>query len=158
MPLSQELVVALEADEAEQLDDVIEKRRPEDFDALRKLATGERVEQSYRTRALYALGRWADPSVVDAIVSLLPHLEEAERIAAVEALGRLSTQEALDAIRARSRDPSPRVRKFVVEALARSADPRSAGILREIAATDPEEWVRNVARRRIDGRHHQIRG
>lgn len=147
--LPAELEAALRSFEAGALDRVIERKRPEDFEALQRLLGPDRpARPDSRQRAIYALGRWGDTRVVPDIVRLLPELSESHRITAIEALGRLGTQTAGAAVEEYADDPSPHVRKFVVEALSRIGDPAAEKRLRRMAERDPADWVRNLARDR----------
>jgi hypothetical protein len=74
LSLPSELTKALEADEAQELNEIIRAHREDDFERLRKLATDPIVKREYRNKALYALGRWRDPSVVPDIERVLPSL------------------------------------------------------------------------------------
>ncbi|HEU4456567.1 MAG TPA: HEAT repeat domain-containing protein [Longimicrobium sp.] len=151
--ISPELRDALKAFEIGLLDQVVARRRPEDFAALRRLlAEDGEVSPNDRQRAMYALGKWDDPSVVPEIVARLPELKESHRITAIEALGRLGTGQARAAVEAHADDPSPHVRKFVVEALSRIGDPAAEETLRRMAREDGQEWVRNLAARRMQAR------
>ena len=144
--LSHELLTALDVDESCDLDAIIARRDPDDFDALRRLLTRDpAVNPRQRARAVYALGRWGDPSVVDDIRALLPELDREGRIGAIDALGRLGTEAALDGILTHAGDPSVPVRTFVTRALGRIATPRAEAELRELARTDPSERVRSLA-------------
>jgi HEAT repeat protein len=148
--LPAELEAALRSFEVGALDRVIEHKRPEDFEALRRLlARDGRARPDYRQRAIYALGRWGDTRVVPDILGLLPELEESHRITAIEALGRLGTETARDAVEEYADDPSPHVRKFVVEALSRIGDPAAEKRLQRMAERDPADWVRDLALRKI---------
>lgn len=151
--ISSKLGKALEADEAEELNKVILARRPEDFDALVGLATAsDGVDPMHRRRALYALGRWGDRAVVPLIVQVLPRLDNGAKIAAIDALANLPTPEGLTAIQVHADDPSPQVRKLVVQALAAVPDSRSAATLESMAQSDPEEWVRALAQNYLQNR------
>ena len=144
--ISEELLEALRADESGDLDAIIERRRAEDFDALRSLLTLDpAVEPSHRAKAIYALGRWGDPAVTEAIQSLLPGLEKAERIGAIDALGRLGAEDALDDILEYIDDESVSVRKFVARALGRINTPRARTELRKLERTDPSDYIRSLA-------------
>jgi HEAT repeat protein len=145
-----ELLRALEADESGDLDAIIARRRPEDFEALRSLLTPDpAVKRTHRAKAIYALGRWGDPAVVEAIRDLLPDLDEDERTKAIDALGRLGTAEALDGIVAYANDASMPVRKFVTRALARINTPRARAVLSELERTDPSDYIRSLASRHL---------
>jgi HEAT repeat protein len=148
--LPPELVRALESDDSGSLDEIIRARRQEHFDALQRLATSAAASPEHRTKALYALGRWGDPRAVPDIERVLPSLEENGRIAAIDALGRLGSEDAIETIGKYRKDSSPHVRKFVVRALARIGGARSQAELRTIAADDPEEWIRTLARTETD--------
>jgi HEAT repeat protein len=76
-------------------------------------------------------------------------LPESHAYTAIEALGRLGTATARDAVAGRANDPSPQVRKFVVEALARIADAPAQAVLEKMARGDTEEWIRDLADRRM---------
>jgi HEAT repeat protein len=128
-------------------------KRSEDFVALRGLlAPDADVSPDDRQRAIYALGRWGEPSVVPQVVALLPTLKETHCLTAIEALGRLGTSPARVAIESYSHHESPHVRKFVVEALNRIGDSAADAILRKIASDDREPWVRELASKRVQAR------
>jgi HEAT repeat protein len=144
--MREELLQALEADESGDLDAIIRQRRPEDFRALRRLlALGPATKTSHRAGAIYALGRWGDPAVIEAIRDLLPSLTHNERITAIDALGRLGTEEALDGILLYANDESLSVRKFVVRALGRINSPRARAGLSELQRTDASDYIRSLA-------------
>jgi HEAT repeat protein len=144
--ISKELLEALEADESGELDQVIKDARQEDFEALQSLLSLDpSVNPQHRARALYALGRWGDPTPVPAIHNILPHLDETGRISAIDALGRLGTEEALTGVLEHVNDPSPHVRKFVTYALGRMNTPEARAKLKEIETTDPLDFVRERA-------------
>jgi HEAT repeat protein len=118
--ISGDLQQALDADESCDLDELVRRRRPADFDALLSLLrSGPAREAPHRARAIYALGRWGDPAVVGVIRDLLPSLHYDERITAIDALGRLGTDEAVEGILGHANDESLPVRKFVARALGR---------------------------------------
>lgn len=55
--MREELLQALEADESGDLDAIIRQRRPEDFQALRRLLSLEpAIKTAHRAAAIYALG------------------------------------------------------------------------------------------------------
>lgn len=145
LDLPVQLESALEAEEAGALNEIIRDRRPEHFEVLRALATGPAIDAPYRTKALYALGRWGDPSVVPEIANTLSELDEGGRIAALDALGRLGTEPAVAAVARSSDDPSPQVRKMAVEALSRIGSPEARQRLEAIGHTDSEAWIRKLA-------------
>jgi hypothetical protein len=146
--LTADLRRALEADDAEDLHALVQRKRRADFEALQTLLTTDpSVPPSHRTKALHALGKWGDPVVVPRIVELLPRLDDRGRMSALSVLGRLGTPEAVAAIIAHAEDPSPHVRKFAAVGLGKAATPAARAKLREIAARDPVEWVRVAARR-----------
>lgn len=148
--LPEELREALDADDAEELGALLRRRRPEDFAALQTLLTTQpEVPPDHRTKALYALGVWGDPSVVPSMTRLLPQLDERGRMSALSALGQLGTPEAVAAIVEHVNEPSPQVRKIAVQALRRVATPEARQKLRDVAATDPVDWVRDLAGRPI---------
>ena len=148
--LTNELRSALGSDCAHDLEFVLEKRRPEDFEALQSLLTmAPAVKPEQLTKVIALLGRWGDPSPVTTIRDILPNLDESGRISAIDALGRLGTGEALEGVLNYVDDPSPHVRKFVVYALDRSETPRTREVLRRIAETDPSEFVRKAASRHL---------
>lgn len=145
-----ELERALVAFEAGALDKIIERKRSEDFEALRRLVSLEpSVNPDHRQRAIYALGRWGDSSVVPSVVKMLPSLKESHCITALEALGRLGTNDACAAIESFADNPSPQIRKFVVEALYRIGSPAAEAKLRKMANEDSEGWVRDLVAKRM---------
>jgi HEAT repeat protein len=144
--MSRQLLNALRADESEELDQIIRKRRQEDFEALQDLLSMDQsIKQEYRAKALYALGRWGNPASIEPIRRLLPHLEETERARAIDALGRLGTQDALPGILEYADDESVFVRGFVIRALGRIGTPDARAKLREIERSDPVDSVRALA-------------
>jgi HEAT repeat protein len=153
LPLPDELTRALEAEEAEGLNEIIRAHREGDFESLRGLvSTDPSVDKGHRNKALYALGRWGNPSVVPDIERVLPELDETGRIAAIDALGQLGTEQALEAVTRYSSDPAPQVRKAVVLALSRIGAPEAQTRLRAMANEDPEEWIRGLAARHLEKR------
>lgn len=151
--ISTRLKQALEVFEIGELDLIVEKKRSEDFDALRSLVTMDPgVDPEYRQRAIYALGRWGDPEVVSDLTTVLPQLNESERITALDALGRLDTKEARKAVETCAEDLAPDVRKFVIAALRRLGGADADSRLRKIAKEDGEGWIRTLAQRALDSR------
>ena len=149
--LPQRVRRALEAFESGFLDQIIRAKRPEDFEALRSLVVTDAPGlDRYRRRAIYALGRWGNPEAADDIVRVMPRLDETGRIAALDALGRLGTESARDAIASYGEDPSSQVRKFVVRSLGRVGGPEATERLREIARTDPNGWIRELAQKALE--------
>jgi HEAT repeat protein len=150
-PQADALERALEAEESGELDAIVRAREPEALAGLRALVRDPAVDPGRRAKAIYALGRWRDEDSVDAIISLLPTLDERGRIAAVEALGRIGGPKALGAVIDQAESESPQVRKFVVRALARFRQPEAQERLREMEANDGAEFVRQAARDRSGG-------
>ena len=138
---------ALRADDSGQLDAIVRTARPEDRAVLRAVALGEAIVDApnSRVKALYALGRWADPTLPEIVEHIRPTLDERGRIAAVDALGRLGGQPALGIVLRYVQDDSEQVRKTVVKALARIGGDRADTALGRIAETDPAPWIRSVA-------------
>lgn len=148
--LPDELQAALEADDAGELNQLLQHRRPEDFQALQSLLTLDSpVPADYRTKALYAVGLLGDPVVVPTIIRLLPELDERGRMSALSALGRLGTPEATAALIEHADEPSPQVRKIAVLALSRNPTPEAQRKLQDVAASDPVAWVRETAERHV---------
>ena len=145
-PLSDELRTALESDDGEALSRLVERRRRRDFEALRELLSPDpSVPSHYRRKALVALGRWGDASVVPAIADVLPELTAQERFGAIDALGRLGTADATRAVAEYARDPSPQVRKAVVVALQRIDSKEARRTLTELQTQESEDWIRELA-------------
>lgn len=147
--IPERIALALEADDSMELERVIDEAAEKDIAVLRAVVTDSAAPTTHRTRAMFALGRWGDERSAQVIVRTLPELDERGMIAAVDALGRLGTPEALNAVVAQAGHESPHVRKFVVEALARSSDPAAQAKLDDMASSDEVEFVRSLARRRI---------
>lgn len=146
------LEAALDADDAQELNQLLRLRRPEDIQALPSLLTDPSVPNDYRSKALYALGVLGDAAAVPDIVDALPDLDDRSRMSALSALGRLDTPAAVDAVIEHADDPSPQIRKIASLALSRSARPEAQQKLRSIAASDPVDWVRATAERQVDRR------
>jgi HEAT repeat protein len=145
--LPRELREALESFESCPLDEIVERNRTQDFEALREFAASGAPELDLRQRAVQGLGKWGKSQAVPAIVSFLatPGLEPLHRVTAVEALGRLGTKPARDAVIEHADDPSPDVRKFVVRALGQIGDATSKAKLRGMAKSEPRDWVKKLA-------------
>ncbi len=148
--LTAELRAALEAEESGELVRLVNRKRSQDFAALRELLSVESsAPPDFRTKAMFALGRWGEPSVIPDIVRLLPTLSERERISALTALGHLGRPEAASAILEFAHDASPQVRKAATVALRRISTPEAIAKLEDIAANDPLPWIRDFAARRL---------
>jgi len=148
--ISEKLLRALESDDACELGRVIKERKQEDFEALQPLLSLDpSINPEHRAKAIYALGRWGNPTAVVAIRNILPRLDEAGRISAIDALGMLGTKEALEDILDYVNDPSPHVRKFVTRALGRINTPKAQAKLKEIAAKDSVDYIRALASKYI---------
>lgn len=140
------LRIALESDCAGELSEIIQDKRPTDFAKLNELvSTDPEVDPKHRTRAIYALGRWGDTTVVDKIIEVMPLLDEMGRITAIDSLGRLGANNALQPILEHSNDPSLHVRKFVIHALGRYNLSQSRAKLIEMRESDPEQVLRDLA-------------
>ena len=146
--ISNELSEALESDCGHSLEDVIDRKAPEDFRALQNfLSMDPTINSQQRIKALHLLGRWGDPVAVPTIVQILPDLDEVGRSRAIEALGRLDSSDGFAAILEHVNDPSPNVRKFVVNALGKTSQPGAQKKLKEIEDKDTEAFVRDLARK-----------
>jgi HEAT repeat protein len=143
--LSDELRLAFDSDDAQQLGRLIRQRRKADFEALTDLLSDPLVSSEYRMKALTALGRWGDRTVIPVMREILPQLNERERIAAIDALGRLGTAEAEVAVSAYVDDESPQVRKFVILALDHIGTAEAKEKLSRIARQDQDAWIRQLA-------------
>ena len=148
--LPDELRQALGADDAEDLMALLKRRRKRDFRALQGLVSVDPVvPPHFRTKALFALGWWGDPSVVPLIREILPHLDERARISAISALGHIGSQEAVVEIAEHLGERSDQVRKAAVAALSRADTPEAREKLRQVASDDPVPWVRELAARKL---------
>lgn len=144
---------ALDVFEIGELERLIREGRPDHFEALKALVSDDPdIHPDHRQRAIYALGRWGDKSVVAEVAAVLPKLDEDARITALDALGRLGTSEARAAVEACAHDPSADVRKFVVAALRRLGGSQAESRLRKMAREDSEGWVRELAVRALEKR------
>lgn len=149
-PVSGELLRAIESDCSQDMTQVIRDKKREDFAGLQEfLSLDPSVNPQHRVKAISALGRWGDPTLVPAIRGILPHLDERGRISAVDALGRLGTEEALGGVLEQANDPSPQVRKFVTRALGRINKPEAQAKLRQMADADPADFVRALASKSV---------
>lgn len=148
--LRKELEGALESDDLGPLERIIEQGDPDDFETLRELVRDEDTSETYRRRAMTALGKWPDrgDEAVDVIESVLPGLSEIERITAVSALGRVGTPAARDVL-LEYRDDVPDVRRQAVKALGRIRDETAETAIREMAEEDTSEMVRETALKQI---------
>lgn len=150
--LSDELLEALGADDAEDFMRLLKRRRQRDVRALRSLVTLDpAVPPHYRTKALFALGWWGDPSSVPLIREVLPQLDERGRVSAISALGHIGTPEAVAEIAEHLAERSDQVRTAVISALSMAGTPEASEMLRDVASTDPVPWVRELAERKLQG-------
>lgn len=136
---------AFDAIESGLLDQIIRSRWPEEFDALRAVLTDPEVDERYRRKAIYALGRWNDRRAVADIRQVMPELNHRSCATAIDALGRLGGTESREAIEAYADDPEPQVRKFVVKALQRIGGQAATDQLKVMAKGDSREWLRDLA-------------
>lgn len=150
--LSRELEMALDAEEAEPLNDLISRGRQEDYDALVALVEDPATSEAHRRKALYALGRWGSPQAVTAIVSALPEMNELERISAADALGRIADDTALDGVLALAADSAPDVRRYAVKALDRIGTERALSAIRSLVEAEEVEEVRSAAQKSLRSR------
>lgn len=148
--LRNELEGALESDDLGPLERIIEQGDPDDFETLQALVRDEDTSEMYRRRAMTALGKWPDreDQALEVIESVLPGLNEIERITAVSALGRIGTPAARDVL-LECRDDVPDVRRQAVKALGRIQDEPAETTIREMAAQDESEMVRETALEQI---------
>ena len=144
--IREQLEKALNSDDLGPLETIVEQGNPDDFETLRELVRDEETSETYRRRAMSALGKWPDreAEAAEAIESVLPRLTELERITAVSALGRIGTPAARD-ILLQFRSDAPDVRRQAVNALARIRDETAMDAIREIAEEDDSEMVRAKA-------------
>jgi HEAT repeat protein len=148
--LRKELEGALESDDLGPLERIIERGDPDDFETLQELVQDEDTSETYRRRAMTALGKWPDreDEAVEVIEFVLPGLSEIERITAVSALGRVGTPAARDVL-LECRDDVPDVRRQAVKALGRIRDETAETAIREMAEEDTSEMVRETALKQI---------
>lgn len=140
-----ELRQAFEAIESGFLDQIVRLHRPADFEALRAVLADPEVDEGYRRKAIYALGRWGDRKAVPDIRRIMPMLDYRGCVTAIDALGRLGGEESRQAIEAYADAPEPQVRKFVVKALERIGGQAASDRLEAIAKSDSREWLRELA-------------
>ncbi len=149
--ISARLQKALDSDCADDINQIIEANRKTDFDRLRQLVSpSPDVEPRHRTRAIYALGRWGDDTVVADIVQAMPVLDELGRLTAIDSLGRLESDAALQEIIKHTDDPSFHVRKFTIHALGRYDVQEAKAKLIEIREKDPDPQLRTLAADYLD--------
>jgi HEAT repeat protein len=142
-----ELRLALEADDRGRLERIIAAGDEDDFETLQALLGDSDAPSNYRRKALYAVGRWPGKGeeAVATIESTLPQLDEVERMAAINSLGRIGTEQALEVVIAYVDDPAPDVRRQVAKALDRIRTPSAAAVLRDLAANERVDYVRDRA-------------
>jgi HEAT repeat protein len=141
------IVSALNADESGELDQLLRSGREEDLEALRAVAFGELPidAPNSRAKAIYALGRWRDPTLPGVLEQILPELDRQSRIAAIDALGRVGDMSNVIIIARYADDDSEQVRKAVVKALARIGGDEANMALQGIARGDNSPWIRELA-------------
>ncbi len=144
---STELTNAIESDCAHSMEPLMEAKRSQDLKDMLDLLKEDVGTSNARARALYALGRWGDPKVVEQISEALPLFNDLERASAIDALGRLGSAPALASVISLQDDPSMQVRKFVVRALSRFKGAKAAKALKYMEENDSEDLVRAYARK-----------
>ncbi len=96
-----------------------------------------------RVTACESLGKLKDPRVVPALVKALD--DQDTRWAAIDALGNVGGEPALKALTGLLKDDRPEVRLEVLQACARTRDPRLAALLQKVTSSDPSQEVRTRA-------------
>jgi HEAT repeat protein len=149
--LTEELQLALEADDRHRLDALIERADPADEQGLKDLVSAPDTPETYRRRAMYALSRWpgAGDDAVAVIEQHFADFGELERITAISALGHIGTEKAVQAVLAHRDDAAPDVRRQVAKELGRVATPTALEQLREIKTKDASELVRDMATKQL---------
>jgi hypothetical protein len=93
--------------------------------------------------ALGAVGN--DQRVVDALIDGMNDRELQVREAAIQALGRLGSKKAVPFLIKKLRDKNFSIRISVVRSLGQINDQRAVPVLKDIAAGDPDNLIRNEA-------------
>ena len=149
--ISEELQLALEADDRDRLDMIIEKDDPDDFATLLSIVQDEEAPESYRRKSLYAVGEMTDPdgTAVTIIGEALPGMSELERITAVNVLGGIGTAEATEVVIKNATDDAPDVRREVVRSLDRIGTAEAMSSLSAMAAEEEVDYVQEMAEERL---------
>jgi HEAT repeat protein len=144
--LPEEIRLALEADDRERLDAIVERAAVDDANILKELISDPSTPSVFRRRAMYAMSIW--PGEGSAVVSLieqgLPQFDELERITAVSALGSVGSDAAIRVMAARRRDAAPDVRRHLAKALGRIGTRAAVEQLRAIERDESVDMVRDV--------------
>jgi HEAT repeat protein len=148
MNMPAQLRLAMEAECAGAVEEIVDAHRQDDLTVLRAMLTADAdVPPAFRNTAVQILGRWQDTQSVAAIRELITDFGERERANAVDALGRIGGPDAETVVLDAAEDTSPDVRRFAAYALARLGSERARGVLRTLAVEDPAEPVRAAASR-----------
>lgn len=149
--LREELQLALEADDRERLEILIDEGNREDFEALKTLVEDEQTSSTFRRKAMYALGKWPDrqEEAVELIQRTLPTMDELETITAVSTLGRIGTPRARDVVLEFRDAEEPDVRRQVVNALGRIGTDEALEALRSMVDREEVEPIRRLGRKKL---------
>lgn len=106
-----------------------------------------------RVTACESLGKLKDPRVVPALVKALDDPDT--RWAAIDALGNVGGEPAIRALAGLLQDDRAEVRLEVLQASARTRDPRLVSLLQKVTSADPSQEVRTRAAEllREQGKH-----
>jgi HEAT repeat protein len=103
-------------------------------------------DDSVRAAALSALGTLGDPRAGDPLAQRLDEGSRDHRRLAARALASLAPASAVRRLRTALSDEDREVRLAAVRALGVIHDPESEPLLRDLAGSDPDAWVRGAAR------------
>lgn len=141
---------ALEAFESGLLLDIVKDQNPENYEGLKAIiADKDKYDKSYVQKALFALGRWQDPEIVQEIEQLLPELNEVQRVTAIHALGDIGSDQSLEILTRYFDDSSAQVRSALIDALSSYKNSGAQQLIKKLSANDSEEWLRTKAKARI---------
>jgi HEAT repeat protein len=115
------------------------------------LAEVESPAPDVREKALDALAADLRPDALEALARLsVSEPNSVQRRKSVELLGQIGSAHALGGLRIKLRDKDPGVREAAVRGLGRIKDPRVAGFLRDVAASDKDSAVREAAQQILE--------
>ncbi len=116
---------------------------------LEELDSFESMESTRRIRVVHVLGRAAEPTAVTRLRALLPLMDVHERMTTAIALARIETPDAFAALRDVKGDPSPDVRRMVVNAFGRIKSAATIDLIAQMRDQDPSRLVRDHAARML---------
>lgn len=143
--LAEVIRTGIHEDRAYAVTKLIALQDPASVEILREVAGRHGEDEPLARQATIALGSFATPTSIDALIDIAAHRDSFVREAAARSLGRLHATEAIPTLEGLISYPSEPVRAAAVRALGQIGDPSTATAIAS-ALTDTDGSVRRCAR------------